>query len=416
MDKRNKAKRKMKTAEIFSMALGLQTPWQVVKLEFKEESRGKRELNIHIDFERGSKFRDSTKAECPVHDTVERKWQHLNFFEHHCYIHARVPRIKTTGGNVETVEVPWARRDSGFTLLFEAYAMLLLENEMPVNKAASILKVYSNRIWTIFNYWIEKAIIKDDQSAVKSIGIDETSSKKGHSYVTVAVDLGERRVIFVTKGKDEKTISRLKEHLTVRTVAPEQIEQVSIDMSPSFISGVMNNFPNAKITFDRFHVVKLLNEAMDELRKAERKEHEMLKGHKYTFLKSNKNLSKRERSEREELIELYPELGKGYRLKELFDDFWHFDDQQDAEGFLSYWCDLAMESGIQPFKRFVSTIKSHWSGIVNFIKSKISNGILESINSKIQLAKRRARGYRNTTNFIHMIYFVAGKLKYDYPL
>jgi len=251
----------MNSAELFKMAIGLQSPWVITKIEFENKSQGKRQLNIHIDFTTGAKFKDINGVECNLHDTVKRNWQHLNFFEHQCYIHARVPRIKTSEGKVQNVEVPWARPNSGFTLLFEAFAMLLMENEMPVNKAADILKVYPKRIWTIFNYWINLALSKDEQSTVTAIGIDETSRKKGHDYVTVAVDLQQRRVVFVTEGKDEKTIDKLKGHFEKKEVSPDQIKQVSIDMSPAFIAGVSNNFPNAEITFDRFHIVKLLNEA-----------------------------------------------------------------------------------------------------------------------------------------------------------
>ena len=141
----------MNTEELFKMAIGLQAPWLITKLEFKDISKGKRQLNIYIDFVTGTKFRDIKGVECNIHDTIRRSWQHLNFFEHECYLHARVPRIKTSDGKVQNVEVPWARPNSGFTLLFEAFAMLLMENEMPVNKAASILRVYPKRIWTIFN-------------------------------------------------------------------------------------------------------------------------------------------------------------------------------------------------------------------------------------------------------------------------
>jgi len=115
------------------------------------------------------------------------------------------------------------------------------------------------------------------------------------------------------------------------------------------------------------------------------------------------------------LIETYPTLGEAYRLKELFGDFWEFNDKEQGMAFLAYWCDLVEDSGIPAFKKFANTLNAHWTGIVNHIESKISNGILEGINSKIQLAKRRARGYRNIENLINMIYFIAGKLQFDYP-
>jgi len=112
---------------------------------------------------------------------------------------------------------------------------------------------------------------------------------------------------------------------------------------------------------------------------------------------------------------MYPKLGQGYQLLEMFKDFWDIKDKEEAESYLAFWCDYAYESSIFPFRRVVNTIKSHWSGIINYIESRINNGIIEGINAKIQLAKKRAREYRNTTNLINMIYFICGKLKFDYP-
>ena len=115
-------------------------------------------------------------------------------------------------------------------------------------------------------------------------------------------------------------------------------------------------------------------------------------------------------------LELYPKLGEGYRLVQLFKDFWDIPDKEEAEGYLAFWCDITIESGIFPFRKVVNMIKAHWKGIINYIESKINNGILEGLNSKIQLMKKRARGYRNIDNFINMIYFTCSKLKFDYPL
>ncbi|HHM01656.1 MAG TPA: ISL3 family transposase, partial [Caldithrix abyssi] len=293
--------------------------------------------------------------------------------------------------------------------------MSMIESEMPVNKVARLLNVLPKRIWTVFNYWISTAVNADDQSAVKSIGIDETSKKRGHDYIMVAADLESRRVVYACPGKDAGAVSRLANHFTRKQIPLSQIEHISMDMSPAFISGTLKHFPEAKIVFDRFHIKKILNQAVDEVRKSERRIHNALKGHKYTFLKSARNLSKKQKHAKLELMEAYPALGETVRLQELFDDFFEFSDTDEAAAFLAYWCDLARESKIQPMIKFASVIKSHWTGVINYVRAKISNGILEGINSKIQLAKSRARGYRNTRNLINMVYFIAGKLKFDYP-
>ena len=404
----------MNTEEIFALALGLQSPWKINQVSF-ETGEKHRTLNIEIGFKRGSMFPDETGRMCPVHDTIERRWRHLNFFEHECYLQCRVPRIKTPEGKVVQVGVPWARKGSGFTLLFEAFAMHLIEAEMPVSKVGETLSEYPKRIWTIFNYWIGIAYPKANHNEVTTLGIDETSAKKHHDYVTVAVDLQQRRVLHVTPGKGSDTIERIQTYLESKDCPASQIEQICIDPSPSFISGVTRHFEEAAVVFDRFHIQKALNKAMDEVRKTERKEHDALKYHKYTFLKRNAHLSASQKQKREELLTLFPTLGKAYRFKELFDDFWEMEDPDDAAAFLSDWCALVSSSGIVPFQDFVRTLRAHWSGVVNFIQYRISNGVLEGINSKIQLAKKRARGYRNVKNFINMIYFISGKLEFDYP-
>jgi transposase len=316
---------------------------------------------------------------------------------------------------VLTVQVPWSRPGSGFTLLFEAFAMLLIEKEMPVNKVAKTVRVTAPRLWRVFNYWIKKAIAKDNVSSVEQIGIDETSSRKGHNYVTVTVDVQERRVIHACEGKDADAVRHMKQELQAKGLRAENIRNVCIDMSPAFISGVFDNFPDTEITFDRFHIKKLLNEAFDKVRHLERKGNDLLKGHKYTFLKAYEKLSGKKQRDLDMLVHMYPKLGEAYRLKVMFDDFWEMTDIQDAQGYLAFWCDMVNDSKIFPLIEFVKTIKAHWFGIVNYLKSNITAGVIEGINNKIQLAKRRARGYRRIDNFINMIYFLCGKLKFDYP-
>jgi len=276
--------------------------------------------------------------------------------------------------------------------------------------------VYPQRLWNMFSYWIEKAHQADDQSQVTVLGIDETSSKKGHSYMTVAVDMEERRLVYAVPGKGADTIDAIGKHLESKGCEKKQIKQTCIDMSPAFISGILNNFENASITFDKFHVVKIINEAMNEVRKLERKEFDMLKGYKYTFLKNDGKLSDKAKEAKYHILTLFPNIANAYRLKELFAEFWTFKTKEEAGAYLFYWCDLAEESKIFPFIKAAKTLKAHWFGIVNYAETNLNNGILEGINSKIQLAKKRARGYRNIRNFINMVYFIAGKLKFDYPL
>lgn len=404
----------MNSKQLFEIALGDIGPWQIVSIDLEVGESGNKELHIRLDFPAGSAFLDDLGVPCKAHDTNNHTWRHLNFFEHHCYLHARVPRIKDSSGSVKTVQVPWARRNTGFTLLFEAFVMSLIELEMPVHSVAHLVGEHDQRIWNIFKYHVQKARANTDYTGIQRVGIDETSFRRGHDYVTVGVDLDTARVFDVTEGKDQDSVAVLTAFLEENGSPSDEVEQVSIDMSPAFIGGCNQHLPNAAITFDRFHVTNVVNKAMDDLRRIERQECSELKNHKYTLLKNSENLSNKKFEELLELITLYPKLGEGYRLKELLREFWNFNDTKMAEKFLKDWCKQADKSGIFPFQKAARTIRAHWSGIINYAKSKITNGILEGINSKIQLAKRRARGYRNKDNFMNMILFTCGKLNFKY--
>ena len=404
------------STQLFSLALGLCDPWFVEGVKFADIAETScKELHIRINFRKGYEFHIDDGQSGKGYDTEEKVWRHLDFFQHKCYLYARVPRIELSDGKVRQVSVPWARSGSGFTLLFEAYAMLLIEGEMPVSKVADRVHVTAPRLWRVFDYWVERAISEDDLSAVCELGIDETSSKKGHNYVTTFVDMKQHRVVDVQPGKDSKTISGFVEQLELKGGNRKQIEQVCIDMSPAFFAGTVEMFQNSQITFDKFHIIQHLNNAMDQVRKGERAGNELIKNHKYTFLRANRKLTEKKRNELEYITMLYPNLGDAYRLKEMFLDVFDIQDRDQAKGYMRFWCDLVIESGIQPFIKFVNLIKTHWFGIVNYFESRLTNGILEGINSKIQLAKRRARGFKKTTNFINMIFFTSAKLKFAYP-
>ena len=156
-----------------------------------------------------------------------------------------MPCITTTDGKVRTVDVPWARSCSGFTLLFEGLALALSEREMPVNPVAERLTVNPQCIWTIFKHWISKAKAADDRGTITQLGVDETSTKKGHHYVTLGVDLNDARVIPVTEGKGKATLQSIQQHHESKGVDKEQVAQISMDLLPSFIAGAADSFSAA---------------------------------------------------------------------------------------------------------------------------------------------------------------------------
>jgi len=277
----------------------LTPPWKVAECQFDVNHK---RLDIYLDFAKGSRFfcPDCGRADCTVHDTDQKSWRHLNFFQHETYMYARVPRIKCSNCGVRVVNVPWAREGSGFTLLFEAYIMLLAPS-MPVKRIAELVTEHDTRLWRLVQHHVNEARDEADYSDVKQVGIDETSSKRGHNYVTLVVDLEESKTIFATEGKDNATIGRFKDDLIDHGGNPEAIDDVSCDMSPAFIKGIKENLPNAQITFDKFHIIKTLNEAVDEVRRQEQKGQPELKNTRYIFLKNPENLTSKQSNLLEDL-------------------------------------------------------------------------------------------------------------------
>ena len=197
-------------------------------------------------------------------------WRHLNFFQHQAYLNARVPRVRCDTCGVKTASVPWARPDSGFTLLFEALVMTMV-SAMPVKAVARIVGEHDTRLWRVVHHYVDQARARTDASGVTRLAIDETAARRGHDYVTLFVDIDQARVVFATEGKDADTIAAFADDLTAHGGDPDAISEVCIDMSPAFIKGIAENLPNAAITFDKFHAVKIINDAVEQVRRAEQK-------------------------------------------------------------------------------------------------------------------------------------------------
>jgi transposase len=242
-------------------------------------------LTVRVDFEPGSRFAvPGSEGAHPVHDTVPKTYRHLNFFQHECYLQVRTPRVKLPDGSVRLVEPDFAGKLSGFTLLFEAL-ILMLAQQMPFAAVARIVGESAHRVMAVCRRYVELAVDDADFSDVKALAIDETSRARGHDYVTLAADAEQRRVVFVTAGRDAKTIESLALDLNAHGCPPEQIESVSIDMSPAFIKGCAEHLPNARVTFDKFHVVWHANAAVDKTRRIEQRTDKSLKGLRWALLK-----------------------------------------------------------------------------------------------------------------------------------
>jgi len=235
-------------------------------------------------------------------------------------------------------------------------------------------------------------------------------------------------VLFVADGKDAATVSAFADDLTGHGGDPAKVSEVCIDMSPAFIKGTTEHLPQAEITFDKFHTVKIINDAVDEVRREEQKSRPELKRTRYAWLKNETSLSTGQREIIESFARSNLKTSRAYQIRLTFQEFYQQPSRNDAETFLKrwyFWARLAQGSArrslvewpdegthsrLQPMIDAAKTVRRHWDGILRWHDTHIANGILEGINSLVQAAKAKARGYRSSHNLKAMIYLIAGKL------
>ena len=403
----------MRDTTLMQMALGLVPPWMVKNVRFDAAIK---RLDIELDFARGGRFPcpACAKADCPVHDTSMQEWRHLDFFQHQAFLHARTPRVTCADCGVKQINVPWARAGSGFTLLFEALAMALM-TAMPVAAAGRILGEHDTRMWRVLRHWVEEARERADYSQVKRVAIDETAAKRGHDYISLFVDIDERRVLFVADGKDANTVAQFADDLEAHKGDASHVKEVCIDMSKAFIKGVTDNLTEAQITFDKFHAVKLVNDAVDKVRRAEAKDRPELKRSRYLWLKNEPKLSAQGRADLDALTRLHLKTARAYQIRLAFQEIYQQPTWEWGAMFLDRWYGWAIRSRLEPMKEVARTVMRHRDGILAWFDSRIANGLIEGINSLIQAAKAKARGYRSTRNLKAITYLIAGKLDLKLP-
>ena len=243
-------------SRMYQEALQIPAPWYIADIQI--ETHDKKQV-IMLDFDKGATFEcpKCGRTGCKPHDTHPERKRHLDFHGYHCCLHARVPRVKCPDCGVFTIKVPWGRRHSGFTYEYELM-VIALASSMPILKVGNLINENFDRVFRIVSYYVKLAISNSNFSQLCSIAIDETSCKRGHKYITIVIDLEKRRVIFVTPGKDHKTIDRFKQFLEDHKGDPANIVEGCCDMSPAFIKGLTENFPDISIIFDKFHVMKMM--------------------------------------------------------------------------------------------------------------------------------------------------------------
>lgn len=407
----------MEARDVFALGLGLSAPWKLASQRLDIEKRPN-ELHLDVIADRGALFPcPQCGRACKAHDFDSFTWQHLNFFQHHCFITARVPRVDCPEHGVKRASVPWARPGSRFTLLFEQAALILVR-EMPVLAAARFIGITDKRLWRIVEHYVGRAVAALDLGSVHAVGLDETASKRGHNYVTVFIDLDRRDkpVIFVTPGKGKACVAAFRAFLLSHHGEPTVVAEVVCDMSPAFLAALAQGFPNAAVTVDWFHVVQLFTTAVDQVRKAEARSRKLPKATRWAVLKAGeRHLTDAQRIALAELETGGFVTAAAYRAKEMLRWVRQADGPQAARWRITRFINhigLGLDPTplLDPVRRALRTFATHVEPIVRRWASSHSNARLEALNGLFQAARSRARGYRNTATFVAIIYLLGAPL------
>jgi transposase len=315
-------------------------------------------------------------------------------------LEARIPRLACLDcGAVRQAVIGFAEPRRTYTKSFERYA-LELSRYMTIKDVACHLGISWDVIKDIQKKYLHRRFAKPKLKHVKQIAIDEISTGKGHQYVTIVMDLESGAVVHVGQGKGGDALTPFWKRLRA---SHAKIEAVATDMSPAYIDAVTTHLRNATLVFDRFHVIKLYNDKLSDLRRAMYREltdiakKDVLKGVRWLLLKRPENLdpTRKEPQRLEEALRLNEPLAIAYQLKEELNEIWEQDDRETAEALLMDWIVYAESTGIRMLQKFAKTLRFHAFGILAWYDYPISTGPLEGTNNKIKTMKRQAYGFRD---------------------
>lgn len=402
----------MDIEEHYGQLLGIHSPWKISEVDLKiDEQR----VDINIEYDDDVGPCPECGAQSPKHDDrKKRSWRHLDTMQFSTYLHCEVPRVRCKTHGVKTVTVPWAGKNSRFTLLFEGFAIRILEAARSIEEARKLLGLNWHQVNAIKGRAVERGLARREEASIPYIGIDEKQFRSGQNYISSLVDLQEGHVLDVVEERTEKACKQLIEQ-SLSEEQRQQVTAVALDMWKAYANAVEEQLPQADIVHDRFHISQHLNNAVNKVRHQENKKlvqqgDNRLVGTKFSWLTNEENLKEKFIEQFNELKSADLKVSRAWAIKELFRDFWTYTYAGWAERHFDKWYSWAIRSRLEPIKKEARMIKKHLPNILNYFKHRISNAVAEGLNSKIQTVKANARGYRSFDGFRNSILFYCGGL------
>jgi len=417
----------MEDKEFFDRALQLEAPWFVrtVKLDLQEKK-----VELEIGVEKGWRWKDGEGGAAQVDGWEEREWRHLNTMQCETTIRARVPRLKRADGSTEVAAVPWAERYTRWTLAFEDYAVQVIE---ACSSAVDLLGLDWSSLRRIVERAVERGLPRRDWGWMDYLGLDEpersedglpqaarkseakprqNSFRRGQSYVTIGSDLDRGAVFEVAEVQNTEAAKAV-----IGALPPKQraaVKAAAADMSPAMAAAVHSELPEAELVHDKFHVSKLLGEAVDKVRRAEAKKlaaqgDDSLKKTRFWWLYGQSKLPEKHAVNFERLAQSNLQTSRAWLTKENFAGFWQQRDRDEGRSFSDQWYASACRSKLPAVKRVAPTLKDHLRGLLAYFTHPITNAVAEGLNSKIQAIKHAARGFRSfAADRLRILFFCGG--------
>jgi transposase len=403
----------MSEKDLYQKLLGLPVDWKVINVEinFVEQK-----VEVFIANKAQTKYRCPECQElCSVYDHREhRYWRHLDTMQFKTYIHASLPRVNCKKHGKLTIDVSWGDKYARFTKLFETLAIDLLLASKNKTAIADILGLSWDEIDHIMQKAVERGLARREEFSSELVGVDEKSFKKGHKYVTLLYDLDECCVIDVAEDRTEQSLTNILSQLNENE--KKSIKAVSADMWEPFTKAINQVLHDAKIVYDKYHIISHINKAINKVRIEENKaliskQIKTLKNTKYLWLKNKKNMTNKQADLFHELYHLGLKVASAWNIREFIKYLWGFSNVKIAKTFFDIWHKEVLNTKLLPMIKVADMIKSKLNNILTFIEFPITNALAEGLNSKIQNIIYTARGFRGFKTFRTSILFYCGNLQ-----
>lgn len=403
----------MDVTELYAVLLGLTLPWEVVDVVIDEAEK---RVDVQVEHEPGIRFPCPQCGDLlPVYDhTSVRTWRHLDSCRFGTFLHAAIPRVACRRHGVKQVFVPWALPSSRFTIPFEEWALAVLR-ETDIQGAARLLRISWDQTWGVMERAVARGLKRKRRRVIRHLGVDEKSAGAGQDYLTLVTDLTRSTVEYIANDRTKDSLAAFYEGLNPRQLAG--IEAIAMDMWGPFIRATRDCVPDAdrKIVFDRFHIMKHMNEAVDAVRKKEHRKMRQegdntLSGTKYLWLFAEENLPEKHQERFALRKGLQLKTARAWAIKETLRDLWRYQRRGWAVKHFRSWNQWATRSRLEPVRKVATMWRAHLSNVLTYFDHRITTAACEGVNNKIEAIKHSAFGFRNRDHYRTAIFFHCGGL------